>query len=429
MHVPPTDPARALECGRTCHDIGRVSKAIALLLLILPSCSGTSSGQSAAKEAKKGAAVSVTVGTAVRQSAPVQLSVIGNVQAYSTVTVRALVEGTLTEVHFAEGQHVRKGDLLFTIDPRPFEVLLKQAEAALARDKAQAELAGQEATRYEGLAAKNYVSREQADQTRAAADAAEATLLADQAGVENARLQLDYCSIRSPIDGVAGALLVHAGNVVKANDPDHPLVVIQQVSPVYVAFSVPASQLPEVKRSMARGPVNVSAAVSDSGDYENVGGNIGGNDGNRREADGKDRDPAPAAGTLTFIDNAVDLTTGTIQLKAVFPNGNKALWPGQFVNVVLTLSTQPDAILVPTQAVQTGQEGSYLFVVGTDGTVESRPVVVGRTVQHETVIERGVSPGERVVTDGQLRLAPGVKVDVKETGAAASDAAGGKGGP
>jgi membrane fusion protein, multidrug efflux system len=384
--------------------IGRCGLACAALLALVSACSETSSGQSSAAGGKKAPAVSVTVATAVRKAAPVQLSAIGNVQAFSTVTVRALVEGTLTEVHFAEGQHVKKGDLLFTIDPRPFEVRLKQAEAALARDKAQAELARQQARRYEGLAAKDYVSQEQADQTRAAADAAEATLLADQASVENAKLQLDYCSIRSPIDGVAGALLVHAGNVVKANDPDHPLVVIQQVSPVYAAFSVPASQLTDIKRSMARGPVKVAAALSDSGDQ--------GGRGNRGSV--------PAAGTLTFVDNAVDLTTGTIQLKAVFPNGNKTLWPGQFVNVVLTLSTQPDAILVPTQAVQTGQDGSYLFVVKADETVESRPVVVGRTVDSETVIERGVSPGERVVTDGQLRLATGVKVDIKTAAPAAA---------
>lgn len=378
-----------------------------LLALSLASCSGTSSGQSSGNGGaggKKVPAVSVTVGTAVRKAAPVQLSAIGNVQAFSTVTVRALVEGTLTVVHFAEGQHVRNGDLLFTIDPRPFEVRLKQAEAALARDKAQAELARQEATRYEGLAAKDYVSREQADQTRAAADAAAATLLADQAGVENARLQLDYCSIRSPIDGVAGALLVHAGNVVKANDPDHPLVVIQQVSPVYVAFSVPASQLPEIKRSMGRGMVRVTATPSDVAS-------------------------APAGGMLTFVDNAVDLTTGTIQLKALFPNKDKALWPGQFVNIVLTLSTQPDAILVPTQAVQTGQEGAYLFVVKADETVESRPVIVGRTMGAETVIEQGVSPGERVVTDGQLRLATGVKIDIKTAVSNAAFSEQGRAGP
>jgi len=376
----------------------------AALLVWCSSCSSTSSGQPDGKSAKAGPAISVTVGTAVRKAAPVQLSAIGNVQAFSIVTVRALVEGTLTEVHFAEGQHVNKGDLLFTIDPRPFEVQLKQAEAAFARDKAQAELARQEATRYEGLVAKDYVSREQADQTRAAADAAEATLLADQAGVENARLQLDYCSIRSPIDGVAGALLVHAGNVVKANDPDHPLVVIQQVSPGYVAFSVPASQLPEIKRSMGRGQLKATATPSDAA-------------------------AASAAGTLTFVDNAVDLTTGTIQLKALFPNKDKALWPGQFVNIVLTLSTQPDAILVPTQAVQTGQEGSYLFVVGADQTVESRPVIVGRTVGAETVIERGVAPGERVVTDGQLRLATGAKIDIKTASPSAALSEQGKAGP
>jgi multidrug efflux system membrane fusion protein len=370
---------------------------VGLLLAALPSCSGSTADQPPAAPVKNAPAVSVTVGTVVRKEAPVQLSAIGNVQAYSTVAVRALVEGTLTEVHFKEGQPVKKGDLLFTIDPRPFEVKLRQAEATLARDKAQAELARQQATRYEGLAAQEFVSREQADQTRAGADAAEATLLADQAVVEDARLQLEYCSIRSPIDGVAGALLVHAGNVVKANDPDHPLVVIQQITPVYVAFSIPGSQLPEVKRSMARGPVKVASAAPAS----------------------QESDSTAAEGTLTFVDNAVDLTTGTIQLKAVFPNADRALWPGQFVNVALTLSTQPDAILVPTQAVQTGQAGSYVFVVGADETVESRPVVVGRTVGHETVIERGVAPGERVVTDGQLRLATGVKVEIKTAAAPA----------
>jgi multidrug efflux system membrane fusion protein len=363
----------------------------AALLALCASCSSTSSGQPDGKSAKAGPAVAVTVAEAVRKVVPVQLSAIGNVQAYSTVVVRALVEGTLTDVHFTEGQHVNKGDLLFTIDPRPFEVQLKQAEATLARDTAQAELARQEATRYEGLAAKEYVSREQADQMRTAADAAEATLKADQASVEHARLQLDYCSIRSPIDGVAGALLVHAGNVVKANDPDHPLVVIQQVTPIYVAFSVPAQHLPDVKRYMAKGPLKVTAVPSENG-------------------------PTSASGRLTFIDNAVDLTTGTIQLKALFPNANKTLWPGQFVNVVLTLSTQPDAVVVPTQAVQTGQGGSFLFVVRPDQTVESRPVVTSRTVDHETVIERGVAPGERVVTDGQLRLATGVKIDIKSAG-------------
>ncbi len=395
-----TDLAVAHDRGHRWRNLGggpgRFSTAMAglsvlSLLLILSSCSGTSSGQSSA--GKKPPAVPVTVGTAVRKAVPVQLSAIGNVQAFSTVTVKALVEGTLTEVHFTEGQHVNKGDRLFTIDPRPFDVQLKQAEATLARDTAQAELAKQQASRYEGLAAKEYVSREQADQMRAAADAAAATLQVDQAGVDNARLQLDYCSIRSPIDGVAGALLVHAGNLVKANDPDHPLVVIQQVSPIYVAFSVPASQLPDVKRYMAGGVLKATATSSE-------------------------HDPAPAAGTLTFVDNTVDLTTGMIQLKALFPNRNKALWPGQFVTVMLTLTTRPDAVVVPTSAVQTGQHGSYIFVVKPDLSTESRPVVVGATLNGEQIVERGIEPGEQVVTDGQSRLVPGATVEIK-TGPAA----------
>ena len=371
---------------------GLIGLTGAALLALLTSCSGASSGQPDPNSVKTAPAVPVTVGSAVRKAVPVQLSAIGNVQAFSTVTVKALVEGTLTEVHFTEGQHVKQGDLLFTIDPRPFVVKLKQAEATLARDKAQAVLARQEADRYDGLAAKDYVSREQADQMRATAAAAEATLLVDQASVEDARLQLEYCSIRSPIDGVAGALLVYAGNLVKANDPDHPLVVIQQVSPIYVTFSVPATQLPDVKRYMAKGPLKVTATPSDDG-------------------------ATPVNGTLTFLDNTVDLATGTIQLKAVFKNENKALWPGQFVTVALTLTTRPDAVVVPSSAVQTGQNGLYLFVVKPDQTVESRPVVAGSTVNHERVIEQGVQPGEQVVTDGQSRLVAGVKVQIKSESA------------
>jgi len=362
------------------------------LLIALLSCTGASSGPPAGpagKDAKPaGPGVPVTVAPVVRKEVPVQLSAIGNVQAYSTVTVKALVEGTLTEVHFKEGQHVKKGDPLFTIDPRPFEVKLKQAQATFIKDKTQAELARREAIRYEELAGKEFVSREQAEQMRAAADAAEATLLVDQASVEDARLQLEYCSIRSPIDGVAGALLVYAGNLVKANDPDHPLVVIQQVSPIFVAFSVPAQQLPDVKRYMAKGPLKVTAAPSTPG--------------------------APSvAGTLSFLDNTVDLSTGMIQLKAVFQNERMTLWPGQFVTVTLTLTTRPDTVVVPLTAVQTGQRGLYLFVVKPDQTVESRSVTAGATLGGERIIEQGVQPGEQVVTDGQSRLVPGVKVQVK----------------
>jgi len=358
------------------------------ILIFLSACSGESAGQSPKKDAKKVPAVPVFVSPVIQKPMPVELHAIGNVQAYSTVVVKSLVEGTLTQAYFKEGQEVKKGDLLFTIDSRPFEVQLKQAEANLARDRAQAENARQEANRYQDLLQKEYVSQEQYEQLRATASAYEGTLLADQAAIEQAKLQLEYCSIRSPIDGIAGTLLVYPGNLVKVNDPDHPLVTINQIRPIYGAFSVPEKNLSEIRKYQMLSPLTVDATVPHS--------------------------PAPPArGRLTFVDNTVNNTTGTIQLKALFPNESKTLWPGQFVNVVLTLTTQPDAIVVPSQSVQAGQQGSYVFVVKSDQTVESRPVVVAREVSGEMVIDRGLTSGEQVVTDGQLRLAPGVKVEIK----------------
>jgi multidrug efflux system membrane fusion protein len=359
-----------------------------LVLAFSSSCSGDSAGQSPKKDAKGVPGVPVLVSPVIQKPMPVELRAIGNVQAYSTVVVKSLVEGTLTQAYFKEGQEVKKGDLLFTIDPRPFEVQLKQAEANLARDRAQAENARQEADRYQDLLKKEYVSQEQYEQIRATAAAYEGTLLADQAAIEQAKLQLDYCSIRSPIDGVAGTLLVYPGNLVKVNDPDHPLVTINQIRPIYVAFSVPEKDLSEIRKYRALRPLTVDATIPHS-------------------------PTPPARGLLTFVDNTVNNTTGTIQLKALFPNDVKTLWPGQFVNAVLTLTTQPDAIVVPTQAVQSGQQGSYVFVVKSDQTVESRPVVVAREVSGETVIDAGLASGEQVVTDGQLRLAPGAKVEIK----------------
>jgi multidrug efflux system membrane fusion protein len=358
------------------------------VLAFSSSCSGDSAGQSPKKDAKGVPAVPVLVSPVIQKPMAVELRAIGNVQAYSTVVVKSLVEGTLTQAYFKEGQEVKKGDLLFTIDPRPFEVQLKQAEANLARDRAQAENARQEADRYQDLLKKEYVSQEQYEQIRATAAAYEGTLLADQAAIEQAKLQLDYCSIRSPIDGVAGTLLVYPGNLVKVNDPDHPLVTINQIRPIYVAFSVPEKDLSEIRKYRALRPLTVDATIPHS-------------------------PTPPARGLLTFVDNTVNNTTGTIQLKALFPNDVKTLWPGQFVNAVLTLTTQPDAIVVPTQAVQSGQQGSYVFVVKSDQTVESRPVVVAREVSGETVIDAGLASGEQVVTDGQLRLAPGAKVEIK----------------
>ena len=334
----------------------------------------------------------VTVADVVQKTMPVEVHAVGTVQAYSTVSVKAQVEGTLAKVAFKEGQEVKKGDLLFQIDPRPFEAQLKQTEANLARDMALLDNARLQVTRYQDLVQKEYVSREQYEQFRATAASLEGTVLGDQANIETAKLQLDYCTIRSPIDGVTGSVLVHTGNLVKANDADHPLLVINQIRPIYVEFFLPASNLSEIRKYHGTKALDVEAGPPDGG--------------------------LPARGLLTFLDNTVDAATGTIQLKAVFPNSDKTLWPGQFVNVTLTLTTQPDAIVVPTQAIQTGQKGQYVFVVKSDATVESRPVAVGNAIDDETVIEKGLGPGEQVVTDGQLRLTPNVKVEIKAGGSA-----------
>ncbi len=335
--------------------------------------------------------VPVTVAAAVQKDVPVQIKAIGKVQAYSTVTVKAQVPGELLSVHFREGQDVRKGDLLFTIDPRPFEAQLKQAEANLARDRAQLANAKKQTERYGTVVSKGYVSQDQYDSISANASALDATVRAGEAAVENAKLSLKYCYIRSPIDGCAGELKVHAGNVVKANDEALPLVVINQVSPIFVTFSVPEQNLPEIKKHKAEGKLEVFASVP----------------GSENEL---------ARGELTFMDNAVDFSTGTIQLKAQFSNKDRSLWPGQFTNVSLTLEQQKGAVLVPFEAVQAGQHAQYVFVVKSDNTVEYRTVSPGRTIGADVIIEKGVSPGESVVTDGQFRLADGSRVKVVEKG-------------
>jgi multidrug efflux system membrane fusion protein len=326
------------------------------------------------------------VSTAIQKTVPVQLRAIGNVQAYSTVTVKSKVGGELVRVHFTEGQDVKKGDLLFTIDPRPHESALKLAEANLQRDLAQAKHAQEDARRYEFLIEKGVVPRQQSDKFRTEADALEATVLADRAAVENAKIQLGYCFIRSPIDGRTGSLIVQQGNIIKAEDIS--LVVINQIVPIDVAFSVPEQFLSEIKKYMTSGKLGVEALVPTN-------------------------EERPGRGVITFVDNAVDSQTGTIRLKGTFANHDRKLWPGQFVNVVLTLTTEPNAIVVPSQAIQTGQEGQYIFVVREDLTVESRPVVAGRSGSNETVVKKGLTADEKVVTDGQVRLYPGAKVEIK----------------
>jgi len=332
-------------------------------------------------------AVPVTVALVSRKNMPLQIDAVGSVEAYSTVSIRTQVTGSITQVHFREGQDVRQGDLLFTIDTRPFEAALKQSEANLARDAAVLANAREQARRYAELVKKQYVSQEQYDQVKTNADALEASVEADKAAVENARVQLSYCRIYSPVTGRTGSLLVNEGNLVRTNDAT-PLVTINQVSPIYVTFAVPEQNLPEIKRRLGSGKLQVQALIPDA---EN----------------------RPEEGELSFVDNAVDRTTGTIKLKGTFANGNRRLWPGQFVKAALKLTDHPDAIVVPSQAVQTGQNGQHVFVVKGGSAVDLRPVTVSRSFNGESVIEKGLQPGEEVVTDGQFLLGPESKVQVK----------------
>jgi len=330
--------------------------------------------------------VPVQVGTVVVRSVPVQIRNVGTVQPYSTVAVRALVNGEILQVHFREGQDVHRGDLLFSIDPRPYEAALAQAEGALARDRAQLANAQADAARYVELVKKDYVTQQQYDSVKANAEAYAATVRADEAAVERSKLDLGYCSIRSPIDGRTGVVMVQAGNIVKANDAT--LVTINQLVPIFVSVAVPERDLAEIRRRQAEGRLAVDAEDPVTG-------------------------KALARGELTFIDNTVDRATGTITVKATFGNTDRVLWPGEFVNAVLTLSTEANALVAPPGTVQTGQQGPYAYVVKADDTVETRPVTPGRVVAEGTVIEKGLSAGERVVTDGQLRLRPGSKVEIQ----------------
>jgi membrane fusion protein, multidrug efflux system len=340
-----------------------------------------------AKQAAGNASVPVLVAQAFETNVPVQIDPppVGHVTPYSTVTVHSQLQGMISEVHFKEGQAVKKGQLLFTIDPRPEQAALAQAQANLARDEAQLENARIQFEREQKLLEQKLVSQDEFDTNKAAMDALQGTVQADEAAVTNAELNLEYCEIRSPIDGVTGALQSYVGNVVKA--PDDTLLTINQIHPIYVEFAVPEQYLPEIKREMREHPLKVSVT------YQNM--NV-----------------APPEGELTFINNTVDQSTGTIDLMATFPNENNALWPGQFVNVALTLSELTNAIVVPSQAVQTGQNGEYIYVVKPDKTVEEQPVTIGITYQSETVVQSGLKEGETVVTDGQSRLVPGAKVAI-----------------
>jgi multidrug efflux system membrane fusion protein len=360
---------------------------LGLIVGAFSACSEDASGTRNAENGQKREAVPVTVGDVVQRTVPVQLQAIGNVEPYATVSVNAQVEGELTSVHFKEGQEMKEGDLLFTIDSRSCDAQLKEAEANLAKDKAKLENAQKQVERYASVVGQGYVAEEQYDQVVADAAALQSTVKADEAAVEKANLALSYCTIKSPINGVTGSLGVNRGNIIKAIDKDRPLVVINQIRPIYVAFAIAERYLPEVKKYMAEGKLEVTAGVP--GDKSKW-----------------------ARGELTFVQNKVDKDTGTIQLKATFANEDRALWPGQFVSVLLTLTSDSGAIVVPSQAIQNGQQGEYVFVVKPDMTVEHRNVDVERTIGDESVVRNGVSPGEKVVTDGQLRLASGSLVKI-----------------
>jgi multidrug efflux system membrane fusion protein len=331
--------------------------------------------------------VPVNVGDVVTKNMPLDLRSIGNVQSIASVGVKAQVPGELISVHFTEGQDVKKGDLLFTIQPRLYQVQLAQAEANLTRDRVTAENARREAERNQQLGVKGAISKEQLDQMRAAADAAMATVKADEALVEIARVRLGYTTIESPIDGRTGALRVHAGNLIKEN-ADDPMVTIHQLAPIYVTFTLPEQHLAEIRKAQTERNLSVTAVHP------------------------KANQPL-AEGELTFIDNTVDPATGTIALKATFANDDRALWPGSFVDVLLHLRVDPSVTVVPASSVMVGQRGTQVFVVTSDNLAELRPVVVARTVGEESVIEKGLAAGEKVVVNGQSRLMPGAKVVIK----------------
>jgi membrane fusion protein, multidrug efflux system len=345
-----------------------------------------------------GGPVPVNVGKAVTKDIPFELRAIGNVESMATVGIKAQVGGELISVDFKEGEDVKKGDLLFSIQPKLYATQLAQAEANVARDRVAAANTLRDAQRQEELGRKGVASKEQLDASRAAADAAEATVKADEALVEIARVRLGYATIEAPISGRTGALRVQAGNIIKEN-ADDPMVIIRQISPIYVSFSVPEQYLAEVRANSARAKLAVTALDAKNG---------------QRLAEGE----------LTFIENTVDMTTGTVTLKGTFANEDRALWPGAFVDVRLRLRVEAGVTVVPSSAVTVGQRGTQIFVIK-DNKAELRPVTVRRNVGDETIIEAGVQSGEIVVTNGQSRLVPGASVNIKpSTDASATAGAG-----
>lgn len=356
---------------------------LAATLCLSSACVGTKAAPGAPPP------VPVLAATVEQKDVPLQVHAIGAVEAYSTVSVKTQITGELTGVFFKEGDDVTKGQLIFTLDKRPLEADVRRAEGALARDEAQAQNALGEQKRYESLVKAGVVSTQEYDRVASNAAALEAAVRADKGALENAKVQLVYASIYSPINGRTGNLLVHQGNMIKANDVPS-LVNINQVEPIYVTFTVPQQYLGEVKQYSRNGTLTVQAVIP--GDTHGT-----------------------ITGKLSFIDNMVDSSTGTIKLKGMFANSDRRLWPGQFVDAYLTLKTQNNALVIPSQAIQNGQQGPFVYVIKDDNTVEARQITTTETQQPgQLIVQKGLTAGERIVTDGQLRLVPGSKVQVKQ---------------
>lgn len=392
---------------------------VAAALLSLVGCSSSDSASGGGKGKGKGgganAAVPVLVAKAARRDVPIDVSAVGTVESATPISVKSLVTGAITQEYFKEGDYVKAGEKLFTVDDRVYQQQLKQAQASLKKDQyaqaqAEANLKRDESTmnynkssaeRYQGLLKDGIVPRDQVDQLtananasantvtadQAAIDSALAQISADEANISNINVQLGWCTQYAPIDGRTGNVSVKSGNIVNANSQE--VLTINQVTPIYVTFSIPEAKLPDVRKYMAAGKLPVTAKPQDDAG-------------------------SGATGELTFIDNSVDTTTGTIKLKGTFPNKDLKLWPGQFLNVTLRLTTMPGAITVPNEAVQNGQDGQFIYVVGADNKAEARPVTIGERVDQDLVVLTGLEEGETVVTQGQLRLQPGSLVSVGE---------------
>ena len=366
-----------------CTTLARRKPAILFVLALGSLVSGCSKEQAAPPPRPP---IPAVVGKVGQKTVPVELDAVGNVEPYATVAIKAQVPGEILDVYFKEGDFVSKGQILLKIDPRPYEAALAQAQAALARDKVLAENNRAQAKRYQSLLAEGVVPAQQVETFTSAADSSEASLRADEAAIKTAELNLEYCTIRSPLDGRTGTLMLKPGNLVKVADV--PIVVINQVNPIFVNFAVPQQFWPDLTKFTAERSLHVKAMVpKDSGPSEE--------------------------GTVTFLDNAVDATTGMIHLRATFNNAQNRLWPGLFVNILLTLSQQAGATVVPEQAIVDGEQGKFVYVVNSENRVQPRPVSTSRTVDGQVVIDKGLRPGEMIVTDGQGRLSPNAKIDPK----------------